>query len=86
MTPESDLIEILQRRSWLNYFVKVFGYPPHSKTEASGALPNLSMIDLPRLIGDSPNDLRVAVECEIEFIGRDSGIAPSAPPRLFIVI
>ncbi len=85
VTPESDLIEILQRRSWLNYFVKVFGYPPHSKTEAVRcATESIHDRSALALIGDSPNDLRVAVECEIEFIGRDSGIAfPAPPPTLY---
>lgn len=85
VTPESDLIEILHRRNWFNYFVKVFGYPPHSKTQAvSVAAESIQDRSALALIGDSPNDLQVAVECGIEFIGRDSGIDfPDPPPTLY---
>lgn len=85
VTSESDLIEIIQRRNWLNYFVKVFGYPPHSKAEAvSCAAESIHDRSALALIGDSPNDLQVAVECGIEFIGRDSGIAfPDPRPTLY---
>jgi phosphoglycolate phosphatase-like HAD superfamily hydrolase len=85
VTPESDLIEILQRRNWLSYFAKVFGYPPHSKAEAvSRAAESIQDRSALAIIGDSPNDLQVAIECGIEFIGRDSGIVfPDPRPSLY---
>lgn len=86
VTPETDLIEILKRRGWLEFFTEVFGYPPRPKADAVTRAADSIHGDrfAIALIGDSPNDLRVAVDCGVEFIGRDSGIVfPDPRPILY---
>jgi phosphoglycolate phosphatase len=80
VTPEPELLLILERRDLRRYFQSVFGCPPWTKPQAvasvvaaRGGASGLA------LIGDSPGD-RTAAECAgVEFIARDSGIAFPAP-------
>ena len=85
VTPQPELIEILERRDLRRYFDAVFGDPPVPKVRAvaqvlkqTGAEPANVV-----LIGDTPGDQRVAQATGVTFIGRDSGIPfPDPAPLL----
>jgi phosphoglycolate phosphatase-like HAD superfamily hydrolase len=85
ITPESDLLKILERRQWRSFFVDVYGYPPRPKAQAvARAVTQAKTKEAVALIGDSPSDWRVAQEGGVEFIGRDSGIKfPDPHPHLY---
>lgn len=75
-TPHEELLQIIQARGIDSFFVDVFGNPPYRKAEAIGMVLAREQV-LPHdvlFVGDSPSDYRVAVEAELEFVGRKSNL------------
>ena len=74
VTPEADLLEVLDRRDWRRHFERVFGDPPTAKTDAMrtvlehlGAAPEEVLF-----IGDTVADWRVSQETAVPFAARAS--------------
>ena len=75
VTPEPELVRLLEARKLAGFFRRVFGCPPWSKKEAIAAvLQNCGGSEGVALIGDSTGDEHAASACGIEFIARDSGL------------
>ena len=77
MTPQDELIEIMRRRGFAEYFVDIFGDPPIKKTEAIRKIIQKEAITPGQavFVGDSDSDFRAAKLSGIPFIGRNSGQA-----------
>ena len=76
VTPEKDLLATVEARRIGEFFRGLYGCPPWTKAGAVGdaiAREN-STTGETILVGDSPGDLRAAMEAGVEFVGRDSGI------------
>jgi phosphoglycolate phosphatase len=86
VTPCTDLQQIVAARGLRRFFQGLYGCPPWTK---SGAVADVLRITGVRaehalLIGDSPGDLRAAIETGVPFMGRDSGISfPEPQPSLY---
>jgi beta-phosphoglucomutase-like phosphatase (HAD superfamily) len=86
VTPDEELIYILEKRGLEKNFKKVYGCPPWTKTEAikdilkqENVLPENTL-----LIGDSAGDQRAANSTGICFLARDSGLSFDQPlPQKF---
>lgn len=81
VTPERELLAILERRGLRRYFATIFGCPPWAKSAAVASI--AASYNGPEglaLIGDSPGDRVAAESAGVEFIGRDSGIPFGAVP------
>lgn len=74
MTPEEELIRILQARCLKNYFNKIYAYPWKKKESIQDILYQ-EQYSPPQLlfIGDTSEDYEAASECGVDFIGRNSG-------------
>jgi phosphoglycolate phosphatase-like HAD superfamily hydrolase len=85
VTPQDELDVILRRRGLAEYFTRVYGCPPWSKSAAVTDI--VSAFGGPEgvlFIGDSAGDQRAALATGVEFIARDSGLPFDAPrPRAF---
>lgn len=81
VTPEPELLGILERRGLRRCFDGVFGDPPVPKAEAVARVLSSTGVAATdaALVGDSPGDLGVAQATGVAFIGRDSGIPFPAP-------
>ena len=75
MTPQDELLEIIKRRKFAEYFEDIFGDPPTKKTEAIRKIIHTEAISPSELvfIGDSDSDYQAAKSSGIAFIGRNSG-------------
>lgn len=80
-TPEPELKEIIEAKGLTGYFTKVFGDPPHVKSEviknvlvAEGLAPEEVLF-----IGDTTSDWRYAHGAGLPFAGRDSGRGLECP-------
>ena len=76
VTPEFELKSIIHAREIESFFVEVFGDPPWQKPDAIRAILEREKL-LPSeiiFVGDSAADYRTAMEAEVEFVGRDSGL------------
>jgi phosphoglycolate phosphatase len=84
VTPERELLAILDRRGLRRYFTSIFGCPPWTKPGAVASIvASYGGAHGLALIGDSPGDRLAAESAAIEFIGRDSGIPyDPLPPAL----
>lgn len=86
VTPEPELHQILNRRNLSHWFCGAYGCPPWTKADAIRAIlvkEGTSTNDA-LLIGDSSGDQRAALETNIHFLARDSGLPfLSPPPQLF---
>jgi phosphoglycolate phosphatase len=76
VTPQDELRKVVSERGLGLFFVDIFGDPPCKKTEAiqevlkrEGLLPAELVF-----IGDSQSDYQVAMEADVEFIARNSGL------------
>lgn len=86
VTPEKELMLILDQLGLSHWFSGIYGCPPWSKTTAiqdvlskEGLKPKQVL-----LIGDSAGDQRAANACGIEFLARDSGLSFDLPlPQMF---
>ena len=69
-TPETELLEIVERRGWSHYFKQLRGSPTHKSTlvaeivEAHGLNPGKSL-----MVGDAMTDYSAALENGLQFIG-----------------
>lgn len=84
VTPEKELMHILQQRELLKWFRHIYGCPPWTKSEAikdalskEGLKPEQAI-----LIGDSAGDQRAAKSTGVFFIARDSGLIFDEPKPL----
>ena len=86
VTPEAELVTILNRRNLVRFFAGVYGCPPWTKSAAiedvaaaAGGGPGALLF-----VGDSAGDQRAARAAGVEFIARDSGLPfDPPPPRAF---
>ena len=85
VTPEPELLEILNRRRLSQWFTGVYGCPPWTKPDAIRAIlaREAAPCDAALLVGDSAGDQLAAQEAGIRFVARDSGLpfAAPTPPR-----
>lgn len=67
--PEKEVIKIVSRRGWNNFFKYIHG-SPNSKVNNIKSIINKAQSDITKAIflGDSPNDLSAAKKCNIDFI------------------
>ena len=67
--PEQEVIEIVNRRGWNNFFKYIYG-SPNSKVANIESILNKTKCKSSKAIffGDSPNDLIAAKKCNIDFI------------------
>lgn len=67
--PEKEVIEIVNRRGWNNFFKYIYG-SPNSKVNNIKSIINKTKSNSDKVIflGDSPNDLSAAKACNIDFI------------------
>jgi phosphoglycolate phosphatase-like HAD superfamily hydrolase len=81
VTPEKELLDLLRRRNLLNLFKSVYGCPPWTKELAIKDIMSKEgvMSSEVLLIGDSAGDQNAAKACDINFIGRESGLFFSTP-------
>ena len=80
VTPEPELLRLLEVRGLRRYFRRVFGCPPWSKPDAVAAIVReLGGAAGVALVGDSAGDQRAAAAHGVEFIARDSGLPFDAP-------
>jgi phosphoglycolate phosphatase-like HAD superfamily hydrolase len=80
VTPEPELLRLLEIHRVRQYFTRVFGCPPWTKPDAVGAI--VEQLGGPSgvaLVGDSAGDQRAALAHGVEFVPRDSGL-PFHPP------
>lgn len=80
VTPEPELLRLLDVHRLRHYFRRVYGCPPWNKPEAVAAI--VSELGGPAglaLIGDSAGDQRAAAAHGVEFIPRDSGLSFDPP-------
>jgi phosphoglycolate phosphatase-like HAD superfamily hydrolase len=80
VTPEPELLRLLDVRGIRHHFREVYGCPPWTKPAAVAAISQA--LGGPQglvLIGDSAGDQQAADRHDIEFIPRDSGL-PFDPP------
>jgi phosphoglycolate phosphatase len=84
VTPEAELMSILERRRLRGFFTTVFGCPPWTKPDAVAAVVDAhGGAQGILLIGDSPGDRAAAESSGVEFIGRNSGIPFTPAARLY---
>ncbi len=85
MTPQEELLRILDHRGLAAAFAGVYGCPPWPKAEAIRQI--LALIctsDGVLFVGDSAGDQKAARETGVEFLARDSGLPFDPPmPRTF---
>jgi phosphoglycolate phosphatase len=82
VTPEPELLRLLEVHDLHRYFKRIFGCPPWTKPAAVGAIvAELGGADGVALIGDSAGDQRAAAAHGVEFSARDSGLAFDPPVR-----
>lgn len=80
MTPEVELLRLLEVHALRHHFRRVYGCPPWTKPQAVAAIiAELGGSRGVALIGDSSGDQRAAAAHGVEFIPRDSGL-PFDPP------
>ncbi|HXG54546.1 MAG TPA: HAD family hydrolase [Vicinamibacterales bacterium] len=80
MTPEAELVRLLDIHAIHHHFRRVYGCPPWTKPQAVGAIvEELGGADGVALVGDSAGDQRAAAVHGVEFIPRDSGLAFDTP-------
>ena len=80
VTPEAELLRLLDAHRVRQYFQRVYGCPPWTKPGAVGDIvAHLGGADGVALIGDSAGDQRAAAAHGVEFIARDSGLAFDPP-------
>lgn len=74
ISPENELLKILNARSLEGYFKEVYANPP-SKSEAFKKILASEQVDASEsvYIGDTPEDYQAATTTGIPFIGRKSG-------------
>lgn len=80
VTPEAELQRLLDVHRIRQYFDRVFGCPPWTKTDAVGVI--VAALGGPHglaLVGDSAGDQRAAAVHGVEFVARDSGLAFDPP-------
>jgi phosphoglycolate phosphatase len=80
VTPEPELLRLLDVHRLRHYFVRVFGCPPWTKPGAVAAI--VQEVGGPQglaLVGDSAGDQQAAASHGVEFIARDSGLAFDPP-------
>ncbi len=85
MTPQDELLDILERRRLRSAFAAVYGCPPWPKPRAiHEVLTLIGTSDGVLFIGDSAGDQRAGRENGVEFLARDSGLPFDDPaPRTF---
>lgn len=85
VTPQAELEAILTLRGFDRHFARVYGCPPWTKAGAiRDILAGLGGTDGVVFIGDSAGDQRAALETQVEFLARDSGLPFDDPqPRAF---
>jgi phosphoglycolate phosphatase-like HAD superfamily hydrolase len=80
VTPEEELLRLLDAHRLRHYFRRVYGCPPWTKPDAVGAIVSeVGGADDVALIGDSSGDQRAAAVHGVEFIPRDSGLCFDPP-------
>ncbi len=87
VTPAKELEDILEKRNLLHWFDGVYGCPPWTKVNAIRDILLQKSINSNNglLIGDSAGDQRAAIEADVQFIARDSGLKFDMPPKLLFV-
>ena len=75
LTPQEELIQIIDARNFGGFFKQIFGYPPVEKIEAIRQVIETEAVSPGEVvfIGDSPSDYVAAGTTGVRFIGRDSG-------------
>jgi phosphoglycolate phosphatase-like HAD superfamily hydrolase len=84
VTPEPELLRLLDARGLRKYFRRVFGCPPWNKPDAVAVI--VDELGGPAgvaLVGDSMGDQRAAARSGVEFIARDSGLAFDPPVQAY---
>jgi phosphoglycolate phosphatase-like HAD superfamily hydrolase len=80
VTPEAELLRLLEVHHIGHHFRRVFGCPPWAKPDAVAEIVReLGGAEGVALIGDSAGDQRAAAAHGVEFIPRDSGLAFDPP-------
>lgn len=80
VTPETELLRLLDVHGIRRHFRRVYGCPPWAKPDAVAAIVRgLGGPEGVALVGDSTGDQRAALANGVEFIPRDSGL-PFDPP------
>jgi phosphoglycolate phosphatase-like HAD superfamily hydrolase len=80
VTPQPELLRLLEIHRIHRHFVRVFGCPPWTKPEALAAIVReTGGADRLVLVGDSAGDQRAAAALGVAFVARDSGL-PFDPP------
>ena len=80
VTPEAELLRLLDAHALRQYFRDVYGCPPWTKPDAvQDIVSRLGGARGIALIGDSAGDQRAAAANGVEFIPRDSGLAFDPP-------
>ncbi len=80
VTPEAELLHLLDAHQLRHYFQRVYGCPPWTKPGAVGDIvARLGGAQGVALIGDSAGDQRAAAAHGVEFIARDSGLRFDPP-------
>lgn len=80
VTPEAELLRLLDVHRIRHHFTRVYGCPPWTKPAAVREIVHdMGGADGLVLVGDSAGDQRAAAEAGVEFIARDSGL-PFDPP------
>ena len=76
VTPQDELRKLVHARGIDSFFVEVFGDPPCKKADAIRAVLTREKLSPSEVVfvGDSASDYRAAVEAEVEFVGRNSGL------------
>lgn len=80
VTPEAELLRLLEVHGIRRHFTRVFGCPPWTKPDAVAAIvQERGGADGLVLVGDSSGDQQAAAANGVPFVARDSGL-PFDPP------
>ncbi len=75
VTPQEELLRIIEARGISSHFRHVFGNPPHPKAEAIGVVLERERLQPNEIafVGDSESDRQVALQTGLIFFARNSG-------------